>query len=243
MTTKKNEMALIPIPETNDLEAVVKQCNLAALNEHGQFQKAFMMAAGIQRLRQMINPDMMKSIVALQGTSLGFKTDKDSNGGYDEKTVKDCMIEAVLRGVQPVGNQFNIIASRCYVTKEGFTHLLKNLPGLSKLNLKFGVPKTQQGGAIVEASANWIFNGQEDSYGPREFAIKTNKYMGADAILGKCERKLRKAIYEQITGVQMIDGDVSDIPVTTVTPESKQSNAADELNAQFAAEDTTPTID
>lgn len=238
----------LPVPKNcDDLENVVRQCSLAALNQYGQFQKAFMMAAGIGQLRKMISDEMMNQIMPLMNTSLGFKTDKDPNQTdwktnkpnvpYSKEIVRDCLIEAVLRGVQPVGNQFNIISAGCYITKEGFTHLLKNLEGLTELRLTFGVP-TMKGdnGAIVEASATWKYNGAEDAYGPRHFGIKVNKAMGVDAIIGKCERKLRKAVYEQITGVNIVDGDVSDLPVVNVTPENKVS-AADELNAQFADND------
>jgi hypothetical protein len=234
----------LPVPKNcDDLEKVVQQCSLAALNQYGQFQKAFMMASGIGQLRSMISDDMMDQIMPLMNTSLGFKTDKDPNQTdwktkkphipYSKNIVKDCLIEAVLRGVQPVGNQFNIISAKCYITKEGFTHLLKNLEGLTELRLIFGVP-TMKGdtGAIVEASATWKYNGTEDTYGPRQFGIKVNKAMGVDAIIGKCERKLRKSVYEQITGVNIVDGDVADLPVVNVTPDAKTS-AADELNAQF----------
>ena len=127
----------LPVPKNcDDLENVVRQCSLAALNQYGQFQKAFMMASGIGQLRKMISNEMMDQIMPLMNTSLGFKTDKDPNQEdwktkkphvpYSKEIVKDCLIEAVLRGVQPVGNQFNIISAGCYITKEGFTRLLKN---------------------------------------------------------------------------------------------------------------------
>ena len=208
------------IPETNNIEEILQQCSLMAISEKGQFQKAFMMAAGIKQLRHAITDEMMGLIMPLMNTSLGFKTDMDPSKKhwktgiaptpYSKAVVKDCLIEATLRGVEVTGNQFNIIASNCYVTKEGMTHLLKNLPGLADLRLKFETPKVMDGGGIVEASGTWTFQGVKSGYDPRNFAIKINKSQGVDAIIGKCERKLRKAIYEQITGVNMQDGAITD---------------------------------
>lgn len=214
-----NEIAIRK--ECADLESIVQQCSLAALADYGQFQKTFAMAAGIRRLKDLITDDMMKDIMPLQGSSLGFRTDKDKDGGYSMPVVKECLIEAVLRGLQPVGNQFNIVSGRCYTTKEGFTHLMKTLPGLTDLKLTFGVPKMQQGGATVDAAATWKYNGAADSL-TRELAIRVNAGMGADAVLGKAERKIRAAVYAQITGTVLSDGDAEQEPIN-VTPSRPQS--------------------
>jgi len=214
-----NEIAIRK--ECNELENIVQQCSLAALADYGQFQKTFAMAAGIRQLKNLITDEMMKDIMPLQGSSLGFRTDKDSSGGYPLPVVRECLIEAVLRGLQPVGNQFNIISGRCYTTKEGFTHLLKTLQGLSDLKLSFGIPKMQQGGATVDAAATWKYNGAADSL-TRELAIRVNAGMGADAVLGKAERKIRAAVYAQITGTVLSDGDADQEPIN-VTPPKPQS--------------------
>jgi hypothetical protein len=68
--------------------------------------------------------------MALQGSNLGFKTDKDKTGGYSEAEVKTCLIDAVLLGLQPTGNEFNIIASQMYPTGVGFGALIKTTPRL-----------------------------------------------------------------------------------------------------------------
>src|SRR5688572_7293964 len=94
------------------------------------FEKAFLIANAASKLKESLSEDYMKPIMALQGNKLGFKTDKDDRGGYDVKTVRNCLIEAVLSGVQPFGNQFNIIAGNCYITKEGFGFMLSNIKGL-----------------------------------------------------------------------------------------------------------------
>jgi len=211
----------IAIRKCAELENVVKQCSLAALADYGQFQKTFAMAAGIRKLKDMITDDMMKDIMPLQGSSLGFRTDKDKDGGYSMPVVKECLIEAVLRGLQPVGNQFNIVSARCYTTKEGFTHLMKTLPGLTDLKLTFGVPSMQQGGATVEASATWKYQGVADSL-TRSLGIRVNAGMGADAVIGKAERKIRAAVYAQVTGTVLSDGEAEQEPIN-ITPPKPQS--------------------
>lgn len=104
------------------------------------FEKAYTMATAAGELKKLLNAEYMKPIMELQGNRIGFKTDKDNNGGYPVETVKNCIIEAVLMGVQPVGNQFNIIAGNCYLTKEGIGYLLKNINGLS-YDIVFTLPR------------------------------------------------------------------------------------------------------
>jgi len=55
----------------------------------------------------------------------------------DIGVVRECLIEAMLRGVSVVGNQFNIIANRFYMTKEGWDQRLKNV-GAYEVLLKIG---------------------------------------------------------------------------------------------------------
>src|SRR5215204_5340477 len=88
------------------------------------FEKAYLIANAIAELKSLLTPEYMKPIMQMQGNKLGFKTDKDKDGGYPEAIVKNCLIEAVLMGVQPFGNQFNIIANNTYITKEGYGYLL-----------------------------------------------------------------------------------------------------------------------
>lgn len=104
-------------------------------------------------LREAFTPEVMGAFMSLQNTALGFRTDK-AQGGYPEDVVKEAVIEASLRGLSPVGNQFNIISGRMYVTKEGFQFLLSQVPGL-RYGLNLAVPVMKNGGAIVTASMRW----------------------------------------------------------------------------------------
>ncbi len=187
---------------------------LIAQKEVSQFKKMAMVAGAIQELRALLTPKVMQPIMALQGTSLGFRTDKDSSGGYDLDTVRDCLIDATLQGVFPVGNEFNIIASRSYITKEGYGHKLRDIPGLSYTTTP-GIPVMKNGGAVIIINVEWTYNGKPQSK-DLELAIRVNKGMGTDAIIGKAIRKARAWLFTAVTGQEVGEGDVADLDVIDV---------------------------
>jgi hypothetical protein len=211
-----------------NVENMVKELQLTE-TESG-FEKAINAANAMKSLRAVLSDEVMQPIMELQGTSIGFRTDKDSANGYAAPIVRDALIEAVLRGVQPAGNQFNIIAGRCYITKEGFQYLLKTLPGFSDLKPMLGIPISKPGGAIVKCSATWKMHGKADHI-EAEIPIKVNNGMGSDAILGKATRKLLSRIYAQATGTDITDGSADEGEFIDVKTEVKQEPkaAGDEL--------------
>jgi len=183
------------------------------------FQKAFLLANATQELKTLLTPAYMKPIMELQGNKLGFKTDLDSKGGYKEAVVKNCLIEAVLTGVQPFGNQFNIIASNMYLTKEGFGYLLNNYKGLSYEIIPElpRIGKDNSSAAIV-MNIVWTIDGNKSTRAI-DFPIRINKFMGTDAVIGKATRKSRAWLYNTITGSELSDGDIVDHDALAVRPQ------------------------
>lgn len=180
---------------------------IIALREASQFKKMFLLAGAMTDLKALLTPQVMAPVMALQNTSTGFKTDNPS--GYSVDVVRECIIEACIQGVFPTGNEFNIIAARCYITKEGFGHKLRDVNGLY-YSITPGIPKTcGESGAIVKMLINWTIN-KKQSQREIEFAIRVNKGMGADAIIGKATRKARAWLYAEVTGNEAPDGDVDD---------------------------------
>ena len=208
------------------LEDLGQRYSVASLETLGKFERAIRLAEGVSKLRQALDP-FMPQLMALAGTRLGFLTDRDKSdkGPYPVGVVKECIIEATLKGLLVIGNQFNIIAGNQYTTKEGYTHLLRNLVGLTDLRPIIGVPRMRDGGCIVACKAIWRFNGKADSL-ERDFGVKTNAGGGVDQAVGKAERKLLAAIYKQITGSEHTD-DADDVvgaealPVPTQTERVK----------------------
>lgn len=183
------------------------------------FSQAFAVAAAIKQLDAALTAPMMVEIMALQGSRLGFRTDKDRDGGYPLDVVKRCLIEATLSGVLPVRNQFNIIASNCYLTKEGLAHVLNNTDGL-RWSVKCGVPgvKKQSDGsyvAHVEVEVRWTYGSDSEETETLTFVIKgavnRNGYhiTTADAYCGKAIRKAENWLHNNLTGVELPEGDVS----------------------------------
>ncbi len=180
-------------------------------DETNGFEKAFQKSNAIIRIKSLLSDEYMKPIMALQGSRLGFKTDKDASGGYTMDVVKNCLIEAVLSGLQPYGNEFNIIAGNCYFTKEGLGSLLAKVPGLSYEIIptlpRINADKTS---AAAIMKIVWTYQGKT-SEREIDFAIKVNQYMGADAVIGKATRKARAWLYGTIIGTEIADGDTTDV--------------------------------
>jgi len=191
------------------------------------FEKAYLIANAAGELKKLLTPEYMKPIMDLQGNKLGFKTDKPT--GYDEATVKNCLIEAVLTGVQPFGNQFNIIAGNCYITKEGFGYLLAKFPGLT-YEIIPALPRinSDKSSAAILMKVEWTLGGQSKT---RELDIPTkmNQYMGTDAVIGKATRKARAWLFSTITGTEIGDGDASEMDAKSIPIIIKEVHTAEEL--------------
>lgn len=228
------------------------------------FSQAITMANAIKEIRASLSIDVMnEAIMPLMNTKLGFRTDKDPSRPvwkkgkdgkwaevtpepYTVETVRECLIEATLRGVPPVGNCWNIISSQTYITKEGFWHLIgKKIEGLTDFKISIGVPKMikpagdarnasdeEAKGALVPCFATWRLHGKEDRV-EREIPIRVNAQMGADAIMGKAERKILAAAYAQITGTVLGDADATESdapPMRDASPAKAAAVTSEPIN-------------
>lgn len=201
------------------------------------FDRAFRLADAIGELKKILTPEIMKPIMNLQGNRLGFKTDKDRNqdgskgAGYPMEIVRDCLIEAVLYGLQPTGNQFNIIAGNMYATKEGCGHLLSNISGLS-YDIVAQLPRIQGESAAVVMNVEWAFGGLNKKKS-LDIPIRVNKFMGTDAILGKATRKARKWLYDTITGNELPEGDIQDADAQVVGSKINETVSLEDLTLLY----------
>ena len=214
-------LAAIPQETASALEAAASKAVTGfTAASSGSILAQLEVAANIEQLRALFDDPQIKArIIALQDAPIGFKTDKDpklknfetgqNKTPYSYEIVKDIVIEASLRGLQLVGNQFNIISSRFYCTKEGFEALIRRLDFVTDFRPVIGVPVAKNGGVIIECNATWRQSGS-----PRDMTasipIKENKGGTADQYIGKATRKLLKRCYEMMTGNSMNDGDAED---------------------------------
>lgn len=222
--------------ENTNKEIIVKKLDTSVLSVIGNkniqgFEKAYEIANAINELKQLLTEEYMKPIMALQSNRLGFKTDKDKTGGYPIETVKNCLIEAVLMGVQVTGNQFNIIAGNTYLTKEGCGYLLNNFQGL-KFDLVCGLPRinADKTGAAVDVTINWTLNGATNQK-VIPIPVKMDSYTSVDALIGKATRKGRAWLLSTITGMEVSEGEIEDVEGKVVS--SVQKIDVDDLHFQY----------
>ena len=112
-----------------------------------------------------------------------------------------------------------------YVTKEGYGHLLSKVKGL-RYSIKHGVPRIDASKqfAIVESTVKWSLSGEQREE-KLEFSIKGNAYMTADAYTGKAERKGRAFIVNQVSDIEVSDGDAEDVEYVIVETKPESNSA------------------
>lgn len=234
-TQKKQELAFKEMSE---------KVKLVLASNVNSIENSLVVANAIGYLRESLTPEIMAPIMALQGSKLGFKTDRDlvkdrntakyeKGPGYPIEVVKDCFIEMSLIGLLPTGNMWNIIAGNPYITKEGGTYLLKNLVKGLKYSIMY--PEVTQSPdkktANVLAVIKWNFNG-EDREEKINFPIKSDDYTTFDSLIGKADRKAKVWLYNQVSGLDISDGDIEDIPHVEIQTSINPSSIANEKETE-----------
>jgi len=199
---------------------------LAMTEVENPLGSAIATATALQEIREMmLDKVIIGGIMKLQGTKLGFVTDKDKHDGYHPDVVVDVTIEAASRGARMIGNEVNIISGACYFTKNYFKRKLDEVLSPGNWRFNHGVPKINRDskglttGSEVSTVITW-----SDSKGSQKeivtFPIKADKFSSLDQILGKADRKCGKWLLENITGERFDDGDADDmisVEATTIT--------------------------
>lgn len=266
---KSNAVAKIDLDEVAvSMEQINQTYGVTALaGVASTMKRSLMMAQGIRECTELVNR-AYDHFAPLMGQKLGFVTDKDKEGGYDRNTVVKCMTEAVLSGVSLIGNEFNIIANNCYITKNGYLRKCNDITGIIDLIVMPGIPYVQTkngeaGHTLVPMKATWTIIVRDDagtitSKKPfelnKEIPIRVNSGMQVDAVLGKAHRKMYAAIHGMMTNSQLSIFDANDdhddvgpgveLPVTRI---GGAAELAERLNRgptlpprEVKAEDTKP---
>lgn len=249
LITQSQEAEIIAI---DDIAKETQAALTRAEATGSQTLKALVLAKGMQALRKHLSDDLLKEIMELQGSPLGFRTDKDSEKGYPINVIRDVTLEATLRGFRMIGNEVNIIAGRLYPTKEGFERVVKEWPGLADLEIEVEVPefvtkleekKTKEGKTYTKevtygycsCSARFTLNGRpmeivRSKTDKRDLRIVVSVHGEAhDAAIGKCKSKLYRLIHERISGYksESLDDEpaADEIEADTVEPNDTSLNA------------------
>jgi hypothetical protein len=197
------------------IEQVAADNQLTELECLPEVTQAVQLARAWSKLRKLFSGEVLAIVLELKDSPLGFRTDRPPESKehpYSNDVIRDAALECLLRGGKWVGNEFNVIAGRCYLTKEFFERRLAEL--VDELRIVEGVPQQYNGGALVDMRATWIYRGHQDSIEcvkgencDNRIGVRVNKGMGVDAILGKAKRKLYARIYTRVTGSRWLDQD------------------------------------
>ena len=209
-----------------NLDALSVQIQEAWLME-GNFARTIAYGMAVAELREALDERVMKALLKLKNSKMGFRTDEGPKVGvYSMDVVRDAVIEAATLGLQCVGNHFNILGGNMYVTKEGFTFLLRELAKQGRLqDMRFvyhpaeikesstqGVSRSgelyqkieREGLVKVDVCCVWDGKRVEECL---EFVIRVNAGMSQDAVLGKAERKAKAWLYNYLTDQAVSDGE------------------------------------
>ncbi len=221
-----SDEAVTPLDQLGDISAEYRIATQQAANE---FRLMAITAKAVALMRKALTDDLVVKFKALENSRLGFKTDKPA-GGYDIETIRECVIEAVLRGVKIVGNEFNIIASNLYVTKEGFEGKTDRDDRFNKVRILPGIPvwEEKNGRAIVPYTATWEFCGRPMSL-EGDVSVRLQKGSTDDQILGKATRKIYARMWQIAAGEKIPESDLEDV-----------SNLADAKPAQVQSVKDAP---
>jgi len=201
-----------------NLEAVVAQTQTELEGAVGDVAQAIATSRGIKAIRAALTDEVMADLMSLMNDALGFKTDRsDPNKGfYNVDVVRNCLISGFMRGAKVVGNEINIIASQCYLTKEFYERKLGQLTHIRELRWQIGTAVKGEKTAAMPAKASWVDtrDGQQHVYECAmvdgfDGRIQVNSYATSspDELHGKAESKLFRRIYKQISGVDIPEMD------------------------------------
>ena len=224
-----------------DLDRVIEQterayaiaADYAALTTPNALARSIRLARAIGALRQAITPEILEHFLALAGSPLGFLCDRPNSKNpapYSADQVKECLIEAMLREAAPIGNEWNIIAGRCYLTLAYYERRLREYPGVTDVRPVPGMPDMSAGNvARVRFGLSWKLNGEPNCLKDAEgkpgvvFSIRVNAGMGEDAVIGKASRKAYKMALGMIAGhnLPLPADDPDELPFQEFVPKDR----------------------
>lgn len=207
MNEPKNEVATTEKAVTLTPEKIQKIEEISSkylyekLNIKGELQKAMLISQGIRQMNDLVTDEVMAPLMHLMGTTMGFITDKDNKPDkYPVSVVRKVLIEGMLNGVFPYNNQLNIISSRLYIAKNGYTAKIAKVKNVTDFVWKHEILEDKTGGHHwVGFTTTWKQNGVERSLDGK-IPIKNNGSTDTpDNVMGRGERKLKYRSYCAMT--------------------------------------------
>lgn len=197
---------------------------IEAKNKDNGLLEGLLVARFMRALEGWLTDAMMSDVMALCGSPIGFRTDRDSEDSKPKYTVAEvrrCFITSLVRGFRPVGNEWNIISGNFYAAQAGLWRVVTTWPGLTDLRLRIDTPtyNADRTGALVNCSATWRLDGQADyveclksDTRDERIPVRVNSKSIVDAVKGKAKRKLLALIYERLDGSAISECEVGEEP-------------------------------
>lgn len=208
----------VPSKIEKDLRAIDQTAGDMALllresKTAGSMQFAVASAVAMDAMRSSLTPEVMKYVMKLQGKPHGFLTDRDKGKklergryeegeGYDIETVTECLIIACAKGAHVMGNEFNIIKAKVYLTREYYASRNDEILGAPNWSAKL-VDIVRKGGAALGRGMVWWRDSAGEHKFSADFEVKTDPESTYDFIKGKWERRAYRMIFEKNTGVRV----------------------------------------
>ncbi len=197
----------------NELDNIQKETTALSNSAARSFSDAYKYALVAQRVMNALTVEVLTvALLPLRNKDFGWR--EDTPGKYQLDQLRDVFTSAILYGALPTNNEILIISGRFYPQKNFFTRKLAEYPGLTELVLKPSKVNLNPQGALVEYTATWNYKGQVMSMertGASAIPVRLNQGQGADAALGKAERKMKAAIYNQLSGSTFAEGEAEDM--------------------------------
>lgn len=234
MAKQTTEVATLSEEQETGLVSAIERCHLAQSMENNAI-KSLRLASGVQQLRSvLVQKEIQEMIMSFQGTALGFRTDKDKSGGYPANIAIDCAIEALGKGANLHGNEFNIIAGRAYFTKEFFGRVLREHCQKNKIkrginhDTKYLEQNNKQGLYEVKSAIYWQSPDDKETQQQK----KTYRLLGTsiDQVEGKAEKRASQWLYNELTNNNFSavpdDADFFDMPDAKKSPDKEEGKAS-----------------
>jgi hypothetical protein len=202
------------------------------MGSEDELTRMLAVANGLVQLQDAMSDDAVALVMGLQGHELGFKTDKDSSGGYPAEVVKAITVRALMHGAKLINNEFNIISRGLYLTQAFFLRKLREFPGLTDLVIDVDAPDagTLTGknrvfliGGYASCKVNGklveVFCRKTERFGDQRVTVKAyDNDTATDGAMGKAKKRIAQKLYERIAGVNLSDDDdtPTDATVTVV---------------------------
>jgi hypothetical protein len=173
---------------------------------------AFKCSALAQKVMDVLSPQVIAMVFQpLRNKEFGWREDRP--GTYQAEAIRDVWVGALVKGALPTNDEVLIISGRAYYQKNFFRRKIAQLKGLTDLVILPGKVAMQVNGALVEMTATCKMDGHDVKIariGASAIPIRLNSGQGADAALGKAERKILCSLYNQLTGSAFAEGEAEE---------------------------------